>query len=143
MPGTAVIDSSVLVAGLLTQGRDAPTARMVDGMLGAGFCFALSMELLAEYHRALRYPKVSRLHGLADSAIDDLLTGIAVPAVMIEPAGIQVDLADPDDAFLFRLLRAVPRGILVTGDRLLLESGPDWARVMTASQFMEEVRQGR
>jgi predicted nucleic acid-binding protein len=84
MPGTAVIDSSVLVAGLLTRDPDAPKARIVDGMLSAEFRFALSMDLLAEYHRVLRYPKVSSLHGLDDGEIDDLLTELAIPAVMIE-----------------------------------------------------------
>lgn len=140
MPATAVVDSNVVVAGLLTRRPDAPTARMIDAMMVAELRFAVSIELLAEYHRVLRYPKVSRLHGLEGSEIDDLLTSLAVAAVMIEPADIHVDLADPDDAFLFRLLRAVPDGVLVTGDRLLLESGPEWARVVTPSAFVKASR---
>lgn len=136
MAGTAVIDSNVLVAGLLTGTPDAPTARIVEGMLCARFPFALSMELLAEYHRVLRYPKVSRLHRLEDNAIDDLLAELTIPAMMIEPAELHVDLPDPDDVFLFRLLRAIPRGVLVTGDHALLESCPDRAQVVTPHQFI-------
>ncbi|WP_376697471.1 putative toxin-antitoxin system toxin component, PIN family [Wenzhouxiangella sp. EGI_FJ10305] len=138
MTGVAVIDSNVLVAGLLTRRPDSPTARIVDGMLTARFRFALSMELLAEYHRVLRYPKVARLHGLSDAAINDFLTELALPAIMVEPGQCQVDLADPDDAFLFQMLIELPEGLLVTGDQLLLECGPDWARVVEPVQFVEE-----
>jgi predicted nucleic acid-binding protein len=56
---------------------------------------------------------------------------------------MEFDLADPDDAFYFRLLQAVPQGVPVTGDRLLLESGPDWAQVMMPAEFMAELQAGR
>lgn len=139
MLGVAVIDTNVLVAGLLTRRTDSPTARIVGGMLAARFRFALSMELLAEYHRVLRYPKVSRLHSLGDADINDLLTELAIPAIVVEPVQRDVDVADPDDAFLFHLLAELPDGVLVTDDRLLLENGPDWARVVGPDRFAGEI----
>ncbi len=140
MGAVAIIDSNVLVAGLLTRQPDSPTAKIVDGMLSAQFTFALSMELIAEYHRVLRYPKVARLHGLSDAGIDDLLTELVVPAVVVEPVRRSFAVPDPDDTFLFELLAALSDGVLVTGDRLLLEEGPDWARVIEPARFIQEAR---
>ena len=140
MSAIAVIDSNVLVAGLLTRQADSPTAKIVDGMLSAQFTFAVSVELIAEYHRVLRYPKVARLHGLSDTGIDDLLTELVVPATVVEPARRSFEVPDPGDVFLFELLAALSDGVLVTGDRLLLEDGPDWARVVEPADFIREAR---
>jgi uncharacterized protein len=44
-----VIDTNVVVVGLLTSHPDSPVARILDGMLAAAFAFVLSEALLAEY----------------------------------------------------------------------------------------------
>ncbi len=64
-----IIDTNVLVAGLLTSHADSPVARILDGMLGAAFPFALSETLLAEYRTVLVRPRLCKLHGLSESEI--------------------------------------------------------------------------
>jgi hypothetical protein len=44
----AVVDTNVVVEGLLTKDPAAPTARILDGMLAGSFPFILSVVLLAE-----------------------------------------------------------------------------------------------
>jgi len=43
-----VVDTNVLVAGLLTTEQASPTARIVDGLLNGRVLFLLSPRLLAE-----------------------------------------------------------------------------------------------
>ena len=43
----AVIDTNVVVAGLLTENTRSPTARILDGMCKGAFPFLLSTALLA------------------------------------------------------------------------------------------------
>ena len=42
-----IVDTNVLVAGLLTANEESPTARVVDGMLNGELLFLLSPALLA------------------------------------------------------------------------------------------------
>ena len=42
-----IVDTNVVVAGLLTARADSPVARVLDGMLAAVFSFAISDALLA------------------------------------------------------------------------------------------------
>ena len=46
----ALVDTNVVVSGLLTSSIDAPTSRILDSMLSGALRFALSVELLAEYN---------------------------------------------------------------------------------------------
>ena len=45
----AVIDTNVVVSGVLTKDSPSPTVRILDGMLAGRFRFLLSVDLLAEY----------------------------------------------------------------------------------------------
>lgn len=51
-----VVDTNVVVAGLITGDQASPVARVLDGMLAARWPFALSEPLIAEYDRVLRRP---------------------------------------------------------------------------------------
>lgn len=61
---TVVVDTNVVVAGLLTAGDASPVARILEGMLAAAFPFVLSEALLAEYRTVLVRPGLRKLHGL-------------------------------------------------------------------------------
>jgi len=56
----AVIDTNVVVSGLLTSLAASPTVRILDGMLVGAFRFLLSVELLAEYRAVLLRQKIRR-----------------------------------------------------------------------------------
>ena len=82
---TAVIDTNVVVAGLLTAEAESPTVRILDGMRRGAFPFLLSTALLAEYREVLMRPKIRKVHGLSEREIDLLLTEIATHAIVREP----------------------------------------------------------
>lgn len=140
-----VIDTNVLVSGLLTHDPLSPLAGIVDGMLSGRIRFLLSSRLLAEYRDVLLRPRVQRRHGLTVAEVDELLTEVAVVAAWREPpatAGEANDLRpdaaapDPGDDHLWQLLRLADDAILVTGDALLVERPPEFASVMTPRAFV-------
>ena len=59
-----IIDTNVLVAGLITAEPKSPTARVLDAMLNGSLFYLLSAELLREYRNVLLRPRIARLHGL-------------------------------------------------------------------------------
>src|SRR5690606_2425361 len=48
-----IVDTNVVVAGLLTGNDASPVARVLDGMLAGSFPFVVSEALLAEYRTVL------------------------------------------------------------------------------------------
>ncbi|WP_309640015.1 PIN domain-containing protein, partial [Methylibium sp.] len=58
-----IVDTNVVVAGLLTKDETSPVARILDGMLAAAFPFVVSEALLAEYRTVLVRPTLRKLHG--------------------------------------------------------------------------------
>lgn len=131
-----IIDTNVLVAGLITQDQTSPTARLVDAMLGGGILFILSPALLSEYGTVLLRPRIAKLHGLSSDEVDVLLTEITGNAIWREPPEISNSTPpDPDDTHLWDLLHSEPRAILVTGDRLLLANPPDGHKLATPAEY--------
>ena len=57
-----IVDTNVVVAGLLTRTAGSPVARILDGMVLARFAFALSEPLLAEYRAVLLRPHIRARH---------------------------------------------------------------------------------
>lgn len=116
-----IIDTNVVVAGLLTSRSDSPVAQILDGMLAAAFAFVLSEALLSEYRAVLLRPKLARLHGLTADEVDSLLTDIARHAIVLVPSSGPSTIApDPGDQLLWNLLATRDDLVLVTGDKLLL-----------------------
>ena len=118
-----IIDTNVVVAGLLTSRSDSPVAQILDGMLAAAFAFVVSEALLSEYRAVLLRPKLARLHGLTADEVDSLLTDIARHAIVLVPSrGPSGGPIAPDlgDQLLWTLLATRDDLVLVTGDKLLL-----------------------
>ncbi|HEY3169901.1 MAG TPA: putative toxin-antitoxin system toxin component, PIN family [Thermoanaerobaculia bacterium] len=131
----AVIDTNVVVSGLLASLAASPTARILDGMLAGRFRFLLSVELLAEYRTVLVRPKIRRRNGLSPAEVDVLLTEITANGVVPDiesPAGVAPRRGDDH---LWRILEASPSALLVTGDRRLAERPRGKARIMTPRAF--------
>ena len=83
----AVIDTNVVVSGILACAPKSPTVKILDGMLAGRFRFLLSVELLAEYAEVLSRRRIRRFHGLSEAEIDTVLTQIAANGVVIESMG--------------------------------------------------------
>jgi uncharacterized protein len=133
-----IVDTNVVVAGLLTQQDTSPVARILDGMLGAAFPFVLSEALLAEYRTVLVRPALRKLHGLTVAELEAILTDLAQHAIVLAPESTPPapPAPDPGDQLLWGLLAARADLVLVTGDKLLLRDAGMRGRVISASAFV-------
>ena len=122
IPRLLIIDTNVLVAGILSNNIDSPTARIVNAMLDGRIMHLLSPALLQEYREVLLRPKLCKLHGLSKAEVDQILSEITANAIWREPAESHC-APDPGDDHLWSLLQSTD-AILVTGDQLLLDNPP-------------------
>ena len=134
-----VVDTNVVVAGLLTRRADSPVARVLDGMLGAAFVVVLSEALLAEYRAVLLRPRIARAHGLAEDDIDTLLTQLAQHAIVLDPPVAAAPAPDAGDQLLWDLLAFRPDLLLITGDAALLTADAMRPRVVSPADWLARV----
>lgn len=129
-----IIDTNVLVAGLLTRNPESPTALLLDAMLEGSLFFLLSPALLQEYREVLARPRLMSMHGLTHEEIDHLLTDLTANALWRDPPADGAQTApEPGDTHLWALLAAEPAAILITGDKLLLDNPEPGRSVITPS----------
>ncbi|WP_429884527.1 PIN domain-containing protein [Geoalkalibacter halelectricus] len=133
--GAVVVDTNVLVAGLLTADESCPPVRILDGMLSGAFPYLLSAALFAEYRAVLLLPPIAARHGLTVEDIDQLLEDLVAGAVWREPVAA-ISAPDPGDDHLWSLVACHPGTSLVTGDQLLLSNPPRGTKVMAPREFM-------
>ena len=131
-----IVDTNIVVAGLLTSDQASPPARILDAMLGGRLFYLLSPGLLEEYSVVLRRPRIAARHRLADSEIDSLLTELVANSIWRE-VGAAASAPDPGDDHLWALLAAESGSVLVTGDELLLKKPPKRATVISARHCVE------
>lgn len=137
-PRLFIIDTNVVVAGLITAQASSPTAIVLDAMLDGRVLYLLSPALLREYRAVLLRPKLAQVHGLDEAEVDTFLVEIAANAIWREPVDDAANPApDPQDAHLWALLAGEPAAILVTGDRLLLENPRPGSSIVTPSSCLE------
>jgi putative PIN family toxin of toxin-antitoxin system len=130
-----VVDTNVVVAGLLTVHEASPVARILDGMLAATFPFVVSEALLAEYRTVLVRPVLRKLHGLTVAEVEAILTDLAQHAIVLAPV-CTPPAPDPGDQLLWELLAARADLVLVTGDKLLLRDAGMRGRVISPQAFV-------
>ena len=131
-----IVDTNVVVAGLLTGSATSPVARILDGMLSAAFSFVVSETLLAEYRAVLVRPALRKLHGLTVTEVEALLTDIAQHAIVLRP-GVGLPAPDVGDQFLWDLLAARPELLLITGDKALQRDAAMRSRVLSPQAFVD------
>lgn len=158
----AVIDTNVVVSGLLSNATDSPTGRIVDAMPAGTSPFVLSESLLTEYRQVLLRPAIRERHGLTEAEVDAVLEDMVLNAGLREPGSTErptaqpgdhaaaqaypaeasvvterAELAPHGDEHLVALLAAVPQAVLVTGDRRLAEAVAPWCEVATPAEFAD------
>lgn len=140
MTAPAVVDTNVVVAGLISRPGESPVCQIVDGMLVGTFPFLLSTDLVDEYRRVLLRPALQKLHGLSDEQIDVIMTEMAANALVREPRP-NADLEAPDrgDDHLWHLLATTPGATLVTGDKALIAAPPEFAVVVSPREFADSL----
>ena len=125
-----VVDTKVVVAGLLTGDDSAPAARVLERMLDATLPFLVSSVLLAEYREVLLRSRIRSRHGLSEDEIDDLLTELVANAIVREPERSATRARSRQDQHLWDLLATEHGSVLITGDRRLLNQPPPGASVI-------------
>jgi predicted nucleic acid-binding protein len=130
-----IVDTNVVVAGLLTRDAASPVARILDGMLGAAFPFVISEALLGEYRTVLVRPHLRKLHGLSIIEVETVLADLAQHAIVLEPVAAP-PAPDAGDQLLWELLAARADLRLVTGDKLLLRDSGMRGRVISLQVFV-------
>ena len=118
-----IIDTNVVVSGLITANSTTPTTIILDSMLDGRLLYLLSADLLTEYSSVLRRPRLARMHGLTDEQLDRLLTELVANAMWRESVSA-VKAPDRGDDHLWALLASNPQALLVTGDMMLLNDPP-------------------
>ena len=137
-PRIFIIDTNVLVAGLISGQVGSPTVKIVDAMLDGKLLFLLSPELLQECRAVLLRPKLLCLHGLNEKQIDHFLTEITANAIWHDVVSDSIESApDPGDNRLWKLLATEPSASLVTGDRLLCENPPQLRSVISPASCIQ------
>lgn len=131
-----IVDTNVIVSGLIGADSKSPPALILDAMLDGSFLYFISEDLLNEYSSVLRRQRLVRLHGLTDDEIDRLLTDLVANAMWTEPDP-SGDASVKSDDHLWALLACHPEAQLVTGDRLLIENPPSGARVTSPRRFVD------
>ena len=139
-----LLDTNVIVSGLIAADPNTPPARTLDTMLDGRIIYLMSGDLLDEYSNVLRRPRLVRRHGRTHEQLDrlladlvaDLIAELVANAIWHDPAH-SGDAPDPHDGHLWALLASHPQGMLVTGDRLLVENPPSGASVVSPRRFAD------
>jgi putative PIN family toxin of toxin-antitoxin system len=137
-----IVDTNVVVAGLLTAHEASPVSRILDGMLAAAFPFVVSEALLAEYRTVLVRPKLRKLHGLTVAQVEAILIDLAQHAIVLAPVAAP-PAPDPGDQLLWGLLAARADLLLVTGDKQLHRDAGMHGRVISPQAFVARAQPGR
>jgi len=140
-PQVFIVETNVLVAGLITKEVHSPVARIIDDMLSGAIVYLLSPSLLDEYRAVLLRPKLTKLHGLTEKEIDVILTELVANAIWREPERTG-NAPDPGDTHLWALLESHSGSILITGDRLLIDYPPERASVVSPRTYVERFTRG-
>jgi uncharacterized protein len=134
-PPVAVIDTNVIVSGLIGGERESPTTVILDAMLGGRFTYLLSLDLLAEYRQVLLRPAIRRRHGLTDAEVEVFMTELALNGTLHDPGPATKTLPDAGDSHLWALLEDDAAALLVTGDDALRRRAPEPTRVLSPRVF--------
>lgn len=139
----AVIDTNVVVSGMLVGAGASPNDRILDAMVAGRVRFVLSEVLLAEYRRVLLRPAIARRHALTEVEVDHVLEALVMNAIFREPPargegdlpGGGIEPLVPGDEHVVALLSVVSGAVLVTGDRRLREAVASRYSTATPAEF--------
>jgi putative PIN family toxin of toxin-antitoxin system len=112
----AVLDTNVLLSALWSG--KSPPGRILDAWRSRRFGLVTSIEQIAEFKRAARYPKLRPY--LPRGAIGRVVNELRSAEVLLERLRRPGDSPDPGDDYLLAMTLAASADFLVTGDSALL-----------------------
>jgi len=135
-PTPIIVDTNIVVAGLITRDATGPTATVLDGLLSGQVRALMSSALVDEYRRVLLRPKLRQLHGLSAEGVETILAGLAQHATFIEPEPVELP-ENPGDAHVVSIIHAWPEALLITGDAALARLVANWAPTLTPTEWAQ------
>ena len=137
MPGKAVLDTNVLVSGLLTGGG--PPRQIVDAWLEGRFALVTSLYQAGELNHVLAYPRIASRLRLEETEREMILAALLSEAEVV-PGRLQLPgvTRDPKDDAVVACAQEGGADYIVSGDRdLLVLQEYEGIRVVTPRQFVE------
>ena len=129
----AVVDSSVFVSAAIGSPISPPSV-VFEAWEDGGFELIVSPQLLDELSGVLRRPKFERYLEARD--VDELLAQVEAGATVMDDVDPGEPITrDPDDDYLVALARAAG-GVLVSGDRDLLEADVADVEILSPREFL-------
>ncbi len=117
----AVIDTNVLLAGLLWRGS--PYA-LLEHLRSGALTFISSPELLAELADVLARPKFDEIIKRSNSSREQMLARVRTLAEVTEPQPLAKPVCrDPDDDAVLALALATQADVIISGDEDLISLG--------------------
>ena len=140
----AVIDSNLLVRGLLRRRRSSAAVRLLDAAVDGSFRLVLSPYLLTEVSDTLREPEVRALRGLTDAQIDAFVAALADVSQVVQGAyAVSVVSRDPDDDPVIACALEGDARFVVTDDRkhllplkVVRIAGHRAVQIVSAAEFL-------
>lgn len=117
-----VCDTNVLLSGFAADGSPRRVLERIDA--GQDLAF-ISRELLVEFDRVLRYPRVEDMLRRATVPREDMLRWVASRCTMVLSKKLDevVVAADPSDDHVLACALSAGAEVIVSGDAHLLEIG--------------------
>ena len=106
-----VVNTNIVVSGLIDADRGSPPARILNAMLDGDLLYLMAGDLLDGYSSVLRCPALVRVHRCTDDDIDLLLASLVANSIWREPA-VDGDAPDSGDNHLWALLATFPQALL-------------------------------
>jgi putative PIN family toxin of toxin-antitoxin system len=137
MPLKAVLDTNVLVSGLL--GEHSPPSQVVDAWLDGRFTLVTSLYQVEEVNHVLSYPRIARRIRLEDAELEMILAALLVESEVVS-GHLQLSgvTRDPKDDAIVACAVEGGADYLVSGDQDLLVLGEyEGIRAITPRRFLE------
>jgi putative PIN family toxin of toxin-antitoxin system len=135
MPHRAVLDTNVLVSGLI--GEQGPPRQLVDAWLEGSYTLVTSLYQAEELNHVLSYPRIASRLRLEETELNLILAALLseaeVTAGLLELPGVT---RDPKDDPLVACALEGNAHYLVSGDRDLLDLGEyEGIRIVSPRMF--------
>ncbi len=146
-PVRAVVDTNILVRGILRRRGQSAAVRVFDALVRGDFTALLSDYILDEVRKTLREPDVRALRRLTDDEIDGIAAGLRAVCEMVPGTYEDLDKVPRDIKDRPVVAAGVEGGAryLVTGDNHLLSlkvvivSGYRPLQIVSPGDFMREL----
>ena len=137
MPLRAVLDTNVLVSGLISD--YSPPRQLVDAWLNGQYILVTSLYQVEELNHVLAYPRIASRLRLSDAEVGLILAALLSQGQVV-PGALQLPgvTRDPKDDPLVACAVEGAADYRVSGDRDLLDLGEtEKIRMVTPRQFLE------